>query len=181
MRIRICGLVVALLSGLLLQATLFVPLSVEQLTEQSQLIVRGTVLGKSCQRDAAGRVFTKVELKVAEAWKGTVSGARLTVVHGGGILGDRKVVVVGQVDYRIGEEVVAFLVLNQRGEAVTLGLAQGKFHVWTDPATGKKRVQNLFHGAGEEGHSGAQLQNVDGDAQPLTLDALKRRVQGGAQ
>ncbi|MHB8523134.1 MAG: hypothetical protein ACYDH9_20610 [Limisphaerales bacterium] len=183
MRIRVCSLVLALLSGLVLplRATLFVPMSVEQLTEQSQLIVRGTVVSKSCQRDDAGRIFTRIELKVAEAWKGKVGGDRLTVVQGGGVLGDRKVVVVGQVDYRVGEEVVAFLVLNQRGEAVTLGLAQGKFRVWTDPATGRKRAQNLFHGGGEEGRPGAQPQNVTTDAGPLTLDELKRQVQGGRQ
>ena len=44
-----------------------------------------------------------------------------TIVHGGGILGDRRVIVSDQVTFQPGEEVVAFLVLNQRGEGVTLG------------------------------------------------------------
>jgi hypothetical protein len=182
-RRRIGWLAATLLVGfsLPLSATLFVPMSVSELAEQSQLIVRGTVLSKSCQRDDAGRIYTKVELKVAEVWKGNITGDRLTVVHGGGILGRRKVVVTGQVDYQIGEEVVAFLVLNQRGVADTLGLCQGKFHLWTDPATGRKLARNPFHGSAAPAPAGGRLQSVAGDAGPLTVDELKRQVHGGAQ
>src|ERR1051325_155697 len=92
----------ALLSCVLapsLRAIQFTPLSIEQLARESALVVRATVLSKSCQRDLAGRIFTKVELEVAEVWKGSLLTNRLTVVHGGGILGDRKATVSGQVEY----------------------------------------------------------------------------------
>src|SRR5206468_54907 len=101
-----------------------------------------TVLSKSCQRDPSGRIFTKVELQVAETWKGSLTTNRISIVHGGGILGDQKTTVSGQVDYGIGEEVVAFLVLNPRGEAVTLGLSQGKFHIRRDRGTGERLAHN---------------------------------------
>ena len=42
-----------------------VPTSIEQLAGQSQLVLHGIVLSKSCQRDDAGRIYTKVELEVA--------------------------------------------------------------------------------------------------------------------
>src|SRR5437867_8643817 len=104
-----------------LHAVQMEPLSIEQLAQESALVVQGTVRSKSCQRDPAGRIFTKVELQVAETWKGSLTTNRISIVHGGGVLGGERSIVSGQVDYGIGEEVVAFLVLNQRGEAVTLG------------------------------------------------------------
>jgi hypothetical protein len=164
-----------------LRAIQFTPLSIEQLAQESAFIVQGTVLSKSCQRDPAGRIFTKVELEVAEVWKGSIATNRFTVVHGGGILGDRKAAVSGQVEYGIGEEVVAFLVFNQRGEGVTLGLAQGKFHVGREAGTGERLVHNLFHG-----ESISRGQPIPGNpalaARPrLTLAELKRRVRGDEQ
>ena len=75
---------------------------------------------------------TKVELEVTDVWKGAVSGSPFQIVMGGGVLGEEQAVVSGQVQDAVGEEVVAFLVRNARGEGVTLGLMQGKFHVWKD-------------------------------------------------
>ena len=77
----------------------------------------------------------------------------------------------GQANYEIGEEVVAFLVLNSRGEAVTLGLAHGKFHVWKHPETGEKLARNIFHGGGP-----LQVPRQPNTAakSPLTLADLKR-------
>lgn len=156
--------------------SLMVPLAIEEMSTRAQLIVRGTVLSKSCQRDAAGRIYTKVALDVSEIWKGSHTGKLLTIVHGGGILGEERVVVSNQVDYQIGEEVVAFLVLNERGEAVTLGLSQGKFHVWRDGA--QLQVRNPFHGTGIPDSQAASLQNRGGATSGrMTLTELQRRVQ----
>ena len=129
-----------------LDAVIMVPLSIEDLTAKAQLVAHGTVVSKSCQRDSAGRIYTKIDLRVAEVWKGAMMTNHLILVHGGGILGEERVEVSGQVDYQIGEEVVAFIVLNQRGEGVTLGLSQGKFHVWKDRASGALFARNPFHG-----------------------------------
>ena len=157
------------------------PLSVEQLARQSALVVHGTVQGKSCQRDPAGRIFTRVELQVVDVWKGAPATNRVTVVQGGGILGHQKATVSGQVEYGIGEEVVAFLVINSRGEGVTLGLAQGKFHVSQDENSGERLVHNLFHG--EPGSQGRAIPRLDSLAtqRRLSLVELKRRVEKAAQ
>jgi len=161
-----------------LRAIQFTPLSIEQLTRESALVVRAIVLSKSCQRDPAGRIFTTVELGIAEVWKGSLATNRFTVVHGGGILGDRKATVSGQVEYGIDEEVVTFIVFNERGEGVTLGLAQGKFHIKQEAATGEKLAHNLFHG-----ETDARSRDVSAlDSLPtkrrLTVAELKRRVRG---
>ena len=177
-RICACALLLSLTGAFTLRAIQMQPLSVEQLTDQSTLVVRGIVLSESCQRDPAGRIYTKVELQVSEVWKGSLTTNRCIIVHGGGILGAEKSVVSGQVDYGIGEEVVAFLVLNRRGEGVTLGLAQGKFHVWQEPGTGERLVHNLFHGT-PDNPGGAVSRTTSRTTQRLTLTNLKKRVRRG--
>jgi len=155
------------------------PLSIEELAEKSALVVRGTVLSKSCQRDPDGRIYTTVELQIAEVWKGSLTTNRIAIVHGGGILGAEKTFVPGQVEYGIGEEVVAFLVFNQRAQSVTLGLAQGKFHVQQEPGTGEHLAHNLFHGQSGSGDQAISRSDRLSTQTRLTLAELKRRVRGG--
>ncbi len=156
----------------------FVPLSIAQLTARADVVVHGTVRSKTCQRDPAGRICTKVELELRGVWKGPVAEPkqRFLIVLAGGVLGEEKVTVSGQADYAIGEEVVAFLRLNERGEGVTLGLAQGKFAVWRDPATGEKQARSLFHGGAAPG-AGRVRAAATGSGADLTLSELKRRVE----
>jgi hypothetical protein len=161
-----------------LRAIQFTPLSIEQMTRESALVVQAIVLSKSCQRDSAGRIFTKVELEVTEVWKGALSKNHLAVVHGGGILGDRKATVSGQVEYGLGEEVVVFLVLNHRDEGVTVGLAQGKFHIKQEAATGEKLAHNLFHGETDTRSRDVSALDSLPTKRRLTVAELKRRVRG---
>ena len=156
-------------------AVITTTLSIGELTAKAQLIVHASVLSKSCQRNPEGRIYTKIEVQVKESWKGTLSASLLTIVHGGGILGSDRVEVPSQVEYAVGEEVVAFLVLNKRGEAVTIGLAQGKFHVWKDEATGHVLVRNPFHGADPANSRQSPATRPDASSQ-LTLSMLKARV-----
>jgi hypothetical protein len=162
-----------------LSAVVLEPLSVAALTARADIVVQGVVRKTTCERDAAGRIYTKVELEVNELWKGAIAGSPLIVVHGGGALGTRQSAVSGQVHYHVGEEVVAFLVRNERGEGVTVGLLQGKFEVWKEPETGTKFVRNFFHGAG----SGAavSLQSANSSSTRLSLEDLRRQVREGSR
>lgn len=173
---RWCALGLMLLLIVPLSAVIMVPLSIPDLTAKSELIVHGTVLSKACQRDPEGRIYTKVEVQVTEVWKGTATANPLTIVHGGGTLGQERVVVSGQVEYEVGEEVVAFLVRNARGEAVTLGLAQGKFRVWKDSTSGQVLVRNPFHGGPDLIKPSPT--SPESDRPRLTLHELKDRVKG---
>jgi hypothetical protein len=109
------------------------PLPVAALARRADLIVRAKVESKSVRQNAQGQIRTEVKLLVREVWKGDPRQPLLTVVQGGGILGEKKVVVAGQADYAPGEEIVGFYVWNARGEAVTLGLGQGKIPVDSEP------------------------------------------------
>lgn len=153
-----------------------IPLSIEELAGQSQLVLRGTVLGKTVQRDPAGRIYTAIDFQVAEVWRGTLATNRITLVHGGGVLGQERVMVTGQAEYQIGEEAVVFVSLNPRGEAVTIGLRQGKFKVTQDSTTGQKLAANgLPQRALGERAAGGHL--AGSPARPaLTLAELEQRV-----
>lgn len=154
-------------------AVQMIPLSIEQLTAKAQLVLQGTVKSKTVQRDPEGRIYTRIELQVADSWKGQPKAGTFTLVQSGGVLGEEIVTVDGQEEFSIGEEVVVFLVLNQRGEGVVIGLSQGKFKVRSE-AGGEKVVHNLFHGAGAEAVTAAKAK-----PQRLGLGELKQRVQGG--
>lgn len=154
-----------------------IPLSVEELASRADCVVRGLVEGTSCHKDPAGRIYTRITFKVLETWKGQVAEEQLTLVHSGGEFEGRRVVMPGQVAYTVGQEAVAFLVINSRGEGVTVGLTQGKFRLWKDPATGAILAQNHVHNPAPR--SNPQLQNVPSSDQPITLSELRRRVQGG--
>ena len=162
-----------------LTAHSLVPLAIEELTRHADVVVRGTVLSKRCQRDHSGRIYTQVKLHAKEYWKGEGPlGPALTIVHGGGILGQYRSRVSNQVSYGLGEEVVAFLIRNSRGEAVTLGLCQGKFEIWQDPSTGEHYARNPFHGTNRIDRNPELLQSRE---RPLKLGDLKLQVQGGTR
>ena len=125
-------------------ATQFLPLPIEELARSADVVLRGEVISRRCDRDARGRLTTHIELAVSEVWKGPPTG-RFTVVQAGGTLGEERQTIIGQAEYRIGEEVVAFLAVNRFGEGVTLGLAHGKFSLTRSPE-GELRAQSAFHG-----------------------------------
>jgi len=152
-------------------AAIGAPVPVEDLAKRADTVVHGKVAALECTRDPAGRIFTRVELDVAEVWKGKPSG-RFALVLAGGVLGARKVAVVGGPEYRLGEEVVVFTARNASGEPVTLDLAQGKFRVEAAEASGAKHVANGVLGGPAE-KSGYRLPTQV----PLELSELRRRVE----
>lgn len=164
----------ALLLAFAARAFVMRPLSIQELTATANLVLHGSVTGKTVQRDPEGRIYTRVELQVIEAWKGQPKTNSFVLVQGGGVLGEETVVVDGQEEFSIGEEVVVFLVLNQRQEGVVIGVSQGKFKVHSE-ARGEKSARNLFHGDAPVAEQPAMT-----NARPrkITLTDLKRRVQG---
>jgi hypothetical protein len=167
-------------AALSLFAVLMRPLSIEELGGKADLIVQGVVTNKTCLRDEANRIYTKIEIQVIEVLKGRGVGGALTVEHGGGTIGDRRQEVSGQVEYIVGEEVLGFFVLNPRGRAVTIGLCQGKFDIWQDKQTGEKFAHNIFHGAPPPRSSPQQVPSNQPEVNelrvPLKLSDLKTQI-----
>jgi hypothetical protein len=182
MKGRLFALLTALLTGATLgQAASQLPLSIETLSAKADGVVHGRIIRLSCQRDDQGRLFTKVRLQVIEQVKGRQGGEILTVVQGGGMLGRRIARSPLQPRYKVGTEVVVFVVFNSRGEAVTLALNQGKFDVARQPETGLATVRNPFHGLAKRDDLRAVVKRALGQAKPLTLAELKRRVRRTAK
>ncbi len=166
-----------LVSGAL-SAVQMVPLSLDELSAHADLVLYGKVLRKTCLRDDTGRICSKVEFEVRETWKGAVPPGRFTITMGGGTLGATRVAIPGQAEYLPGEEAVVFLRLNQRGEGVTLGLAQGKFEVRIDPRTGERSLQSLFLGGPGDPSRTVRPQAAGAGTGQLLFREVKRRVQG---
>ena len=159
------------------QALVMLPLEIEELSKKADLVVQGVVVSQACRKDDAGRIYTEVELDVADVWKGNLTGKRLKVVLGGGAVDGQRTVVSGQTDYPNGEEVVGFYRLNSRREAVTIGLAQGKFRIVKDERTGEKLASNPFHGVSQNSITKSGLGEMR-RSERLTVEQLKLRVQG---
>ncbi len=155
----------------LMQADAPAPAPVEDLARRADAVVHGRVASLEASQDAEGRVFTRVELESAEFWKGP-STNHFSLVMGSGVLGRRWTKVVGEPEFRLGEEVVVFTVQNPHGDAVTLDLAQGKFAVH-EAADGRKLLSNGVFGGPME-TTGYRLPTQV----PLALEELKRRVEG---
>lgn len=138
------GLALAL--GLLMAepaaATTIAPLSVEQITDASDLVVRGTVAELRVEMDEHGHVVTYADIEVAEGLKGLVAqGDFLTIEAPGGVLDGAATNVDGAPRFSEGEDVVLFLASKRFGTAWgCVGLFQGKYTVKQDPSTGRDMV-----------------------------------------
>jgi hypothetical protein len=161
-----------------LRGSIMNPLSIADLAKESDLVVRGEVVSKTCERDAQGRIFTEIELDVREVWKGTLKTNKVTIVQGGGVLGEESVVVSGQVQYDLDEAVVAFIVYNAAHEAVTLGMTQGKFHLERQKNSSQVYAHNPFHGRPIP--SGKNLSEMEKEFKlsngVMTVEDLKSKV-----
>lgn len=163
-------------------ATQFLPVPIDELARFADVVLRGAVVSRSCERDARGRLTTRIELAVSEVWKGART-THFTVVQAGGTLGDQRLTVIGQAEYRVGEEVVAFLALNHSGDGVTLGLAHGKFSLLRSPESGELLAQSAFLGH-DDSTPGASLHASTGPktvarapfSGRLTVERLKQLV-----
>ena len=117
------------LGGSLLHATLVPRMSVEQMIDDSALIVHGTVLRSWSGWDRARQfIWTHYELQVSDMIKGLPS-VKLVVSEPGGIIGETAMQIAGAPRYEVGEEVVLFLNRTPIGYLRSSGWGQGKFGV----------------------------------------------------
>lgn len=155
----------------------FIPLSIDQLVEESHWVVQGRVVEKSCHWDGQGRIFTQIKLDRVDVWKGESTGETFTFIQAGGTLGDIQMVATGEPTYQLREEVVVFLDKNQRGEGVSVGMAQGKFKTWLRESDQELMAFNLFHGAPQmDASTSSSWTLAQAKAQGLTVSELKERV-----
>jgi len=117
------------------------PLTLEQIVSASGFIFSGKVASVWSERDAAtGFIVTYSTVAVDEAVRG-VNANRFTFKQYGGSYKGQNVFVADMSYFTAGEEVVAFLYpLSKLGLTSPIGVAEGKWTIQRDPATGKKFV-----------------------------------------
>ncbi len=126
-------------------ATVFVPMTVEDLTRSSVAVVIGTV-DDLAGVEQGGRVFTAVRMVVEETLKGEFTTSAVTLKEAGGEVGGRREVVFGAPSFSPGERVLLFLVTRADGSLHTNQLAMGKFRIESDAAGVPQAVQHFGSG-----------------------------------
>jgi hypothetical protein len=124
-------------------ASIVVAMDLPALVKQADHIAVVDVVSTSADWDAKHeRIFTTVELKVVERWKGApVAGAEdhLRIVQPGGTVGDLTMTVTGLSTFSPGERALVFL-RGTANNARVLGLGQGKRPMRQESTSGKWMV-----------------------------------------
>lgn len=113
-------------------------MSVAQMSQTAQAIVRARCLGGSTGWDA-GEIWTLTSFEVEEVWRGSPP-ARITVRLLGGRIGNLTSSVSGVPRFRPGEEVILFLEWTPRGDFSVVSWEQGTFRIRREVATGQESV-----------------------------------------
>lgn len=149
------------------QATTFVPMSLENLARSSVGSVVGTVTEITGVRSARGRLYTLIEIEVEEVLHGSVPGDRIVVREYGGKVGGDAEVIFGNPSYEAGERVLVFLDTHADGSLRTNHFALGKFRLEPDGRGGLRARRSFGPGVTVAG----SLPEA-----PLTLEAVRRRI-----
>jgi hypothetical protein len=120
-----------------------------ELGQQSQLVVRGKVVGvRSYWNDNHTKIFTETTVATEETYKGN-AGPVVKLTQLGGTVDHVKVTVSGAVRWKTGEEVLLFLEPYTAGTYHVSGFSQGKFTIERDPVTGNAFVHQAPLGDAE--------------------------------
>ncbi|MDP2308140.1 MAG: hypothetical protein Q8P18_19120 [Pseudomonadota bacterium] len=119
-------------------ATSVAPMTLDQMTDASDLVVRGTVESVWVEEDAKGVIWTRALVRVDEGMKGNADpGDYVTVEAAGGTIGTKASIVAGSARYSVGEETLLFLSDKpSKGVYGTIGMGVGKFTVRPSPIDG---------------------------------------------
>lgn len=121
------------------QATTMVPLSVEQITDISNVVVRGTVTEVWTEPDPETKtIWTYAQVEVQEVLKGDPQTHVVVIEQPGGEFGEKKTTVEGVARFSIGEEGYFFVEELASGRMVSTGMFQGKFNIILDPYSHKE-------------------------------------------
>jgi hypothetical protein len=111
------------------EASIVVAMDLPALVQQAEHIAVVDVVSTSADWDAKHeRIFSTIDLKVVERWKGTAPSTgedRLRIVQPGGTVGDLTMTVTGLSTFTVGERALVFL-RGTANHARVLGMSQGK-------------------------------------------------------
>ncbi len=120
------------------QATSLAPLTIEQITDASTYIVRGTVLDVWTDQDRQGNLWTHARISVAEVLKGPDTPSEVVVDTFGGVDGSEAAYVSGSARFSETEDVLVFLDQARNGRLSPVGMNLGKFTIRRAPGETRK-------------------------------------------
>lgn len=109
------------------EATILIKKNLEQLAAESELVVVGTITGKSCNW-AHGFILSHHTLEVERTLKGKAP-AQLVLTEVGGTVGDMTMRIESAPTYEPGQRVLVTLKKGPMGYWRTLGWTQGRYAV----------------------------------------------------
>lgn len=184
--VRCLVLLSALLCSPLLVATSMVPVPVETLISNSELIMQGKAVRSWSQwNEQHSLIYTYTEFTVDRTLKGDASSSqpgsagKVIVKQLGGSIGGVTQHVSGVHYWQAGEEAVLFLRASVAKDhtQVVVGLTQGAFRV-ERLGSGEVRVSN---GAPEVQFLKARGEEGITQSQPMTLKDLETRIRKASQ
>ena len=110
-----------------------VDLTVDQMVDAANNVVRGTITEVWAEEDANGLIWTRAQLEVTETYKGDSSKRSFVIDQLGGKFGANISSVDDGVRFSVGEDGIFFLEVLGSGKITTVGFYQGKFTVRLDP------------------------------------------------
>jgi hypothetical protein len=129
-----------LMSGpLAARATTLLRMSLAQMSQTANLIVRAQCTGGRTEWDG-GEIWTLTTFRAEEIWRGAMAAPQFRVRLIGGRAGNFTSSVSGVPRFRPGEEVVLFLEKTGRGDFTVVSWEQGTFRIGRDGATGAENV-----------------------------------------
>lgn len=163
------------LGGATALATTLMGLSIRDLTQGSELVVRAVVGASHCEKDAkSGRLYTYTTIVPSQAYKGRMTKS-LTLRQIGGSWQGVEQWIPGTPRLRVGQELVLFLI-RENDLFFLKGMSQGLFEIVRENGV-EMAVQNL-HGASivaKDTISGRLLPETR-DEQRLPLAELQKQI-----
>jgi hypothetical protein len=154
------------------RASLTPAMDLGEMTAKAEQIVVADVATAESQWDKDHRtIFTTVELRVQESWKGDPPGdGKIVLRQPGGSVGEIEVTVVGMPTFSPGERALLFL-----HKASVLGMGQGKRPLRWDP-TGKRWLASPADTSAAVQIDRRGQVRAARQSEPETLDSLRARV-----
>ena len=158
------------------RATRMIQLDTQALVHDSDDIVVGQVESVQAHWNASHtKIFTDVSVRVTQALKGG-AGDRITLTQLGGEVDGVRYTIPGCPAFTRGEEALLFVWRGTRGQPQVTGLAQGKFDIRRDAATGVATVQRSMPGLAVRDPRMLRLVPQGQPAPRIPLDDLLREI-----
>jgi len=148
-------------------------MSLDQLVTSASRIVVGEVVAKSAAWDPSHRrIFSTIDVKIDECWKGAAQEI-VTIVQPGGTVGEIEMTVHGMPKFTVGERMLLFLRGHTRFQVV--GMAVGKRPLAWDASAKRWLVESADTESVVDVEVDGRLRHA-APAAPIDLERLREQV-----